>query len=185
MRNKLILLLYSLAVTSARAETLQIDPAHSVISFKVRHIFGTVNGRFRQFSGTLELDREHPEQSRVNATIQMRSIDTGIGKRDEHLLSSDFFDAAKFPVMTFKSSKVERTDNEKGDVTGEFTMHGVTHTLPLHVTLLPSENATTRWRISTEPLKRNDYGLRWSPSVETTSMIGQEISVTMEIQTSR
>lgn len=176
-------------ITLARAETFRIDPAQSVISFKVRHIFGSVNGKFRQFSGTIELDRDHPQQSSVNATIQVRSIETGIAKRDEHMKTAEFFDVAKFPEITFKSRSVKRTGKESGEVVGEFTMHGVTRTIPLQVAFLGfgkgKAGETTRWRVTTAPLKRSDYGLRWSPTVEKTSMIGEEVSVLMEIEASR
>src|SRR6476620_9403491 len=94
------------------AETFRIDPARSTITFKVRQFFGTVSGRFQQFSGEIELDREQPEQSKVHATIQLRSIKTGIAKRDRHLLSPGFFDVAKYPELTFQSRRVKQTGKE-------------------------------------------------------------------------
>ena len=81
---------------------------------------------------------------------------------------------------------MKRTGKESGDIVGEFTMHGVTRTIPLHVTFLGAgKDESTRWRVTSEPLQRNDYGLRWSPTVETTSMIGQEVAVEMEIEAKR
>lgn len=173
----------------AKAETYQFDPAHSIVSFKVRHLLGKVSGRFRQLSGTIELDREHPEQASVQATIQVKSIDTGIPKRDEHLRSADFFDAQRFPEISFQSKEVRRTGKESAEISGQFTMHGVTRSIVLQVELLGfakrDGRETTRWRITSEPLKRSNYALRWSPTVENTSMIGQEVMVTMEIEATR
>lgn len=188
MKRPLLVALIGFAFfcSTAQAETFKIDPARSVISFKVRHLLGKVTGRFRQLSGVINLDREHPEQSSVNATIQVKSIDTGIAKRDEHLKSADFFQAEKFPEISFKSQSIKRTGKESGEITGELSMHGVTRRIVLHVSFLGfgknSTDETSRWRVTTDPIKRGDYGLRWSSTVESTSMIGQEVTVTMEIE---
>ena len=115
--------------TASANEIFKFDQAHSTITFKVRHLLGTAKGKFTKFNGTIAVDREHPEQSSVTATIQAASIDTGIAKRDEHLRTADFFDTGKFPEITFKSSRVKQTGPKTGEVTGEFTMHGVTRTI--------------------------------------------------------
>src|SRR4051812_47927966 len=88
------------------AEQFQIDSSHSRIGFKVKQAFATVTGRFKQFDGTIQVDRQHPDKSSVTATIRVKSIDTGIAKRDVHLCSEEFFNAAKFPDITFKSRSV-------------------------------------------------------------------------------
>ncbi len=118
-----------LSPTICAAESFRIDPARSTITFKVRQFLGTVQGRFQQFSGEIELDRAQPERSTVSATIQVRSIKTGIAKRDEHLLSPEFFNVAKFPEISFKSRRVKQTGKETGDIIGDFTMHGVTRSI--------------------------------------------------------
>src|SRR4030081_3933685 len=101
--------------SSARAnEIFKFDPAHSTIAFKVRHLLGSAKGKFTRFSGTIDVDREHPEKSSVVATIKAASIDTAIAKRDEHLRSVDFFDVGKFPEITFKSRRVKQTGANTG-----------------------------------------------------------------------
>ena len=179
-----VLLLLLLPFATAAAETYRIDPAHSAIRFRLRHLLGTVNGSFRQFSGTIELDREQPTRSSVRVSIQARSIDTGIDKRDEHLRSPEFFAVSKYPEITFQSRSATQTGAQEGDVKGDFTMHGVTKPIVLHVTFLgPGQGAqTTRWRVTTPPLNRYEYGLRWSENVERISMIARDVSVTIEIE---
>ncbi|PYJ11663.1 MAG: polyisoprenoid-binding protein, partial [Verrucomicrobia bacterium] len=88
--------------TANANEIFKFDQAHSTIAFKVKHMLGSAKGKFTKFSGTIEIDREHPEQSSVVATIQAASIDTANPKRDEHLRTADFFNVAKFSEITFK-----------------------------------------------------------------------------------
>jgi polyisoprenoid-binding protein YceI len=177
-------------LTTAAAETYTIDGAHSRIAFGVHHFIGVTKGRFSKFSGTINVDREHPERSSVSVQIQVQSIDTGIRKRDDHLGSAEFFDATKYPQIIFKSRSVKRTGADSGDIAGDLTMHGVTRPIILHVKLsspaseaqLPSR---THWNVSTAPLKRKDFGLMFSSTAETVSGIGQEVSVEMAIDAVR
>lgn len=180
-----------LIARSTRAGDLfKIDPAPSKIEFKVRHFFGNANGKFTKFGGTVDVDREHPEQSSVTVTIQAASIDTAITKRDEHLRAEDFFNVQRFPEITFKSRRVKRTGPNTGEVTGDLTMHGVTRQITLTVELLGgpeliAQDQTTRWRVTTTPIKRSQFGLTWSKSVEAISMIGDEIAVDIQIEARR
>jgi polyisoprenoid-binding protein YceI len=177
----------ALATSSAVAnEVFKIDPSRSMIAFKVRHLLGTAKGRFMKFSGTIEVDRARPEASSVTVAIQTASIDTGIAKRDEHLRGEDFFDVQKFPEISFKSRQVKKTGTNMGEITGDLTMHGVTHAITLHVQLVESPDSatkseTTRWRATTSPIKRSEFGLVWSKSVEAVSMIGDDVNVEIEI----
>jgi polyisoprenoid-binding protein YceI len=172
---------------SARGnEIFRFDPSRSTIEFKVRHFFGTATGKFTKFSGTIDVDREHPEKSSVIATIQAASIDTAIAKRDEHLRGEDFFSVGKYPEITFKSRHVKQTGPSTGEITGDLTMHGVTRTITLHAQLLgAAENQISHWRITTAPLKRGEFGLSWSKSVEAVSMIGDEVAVDIQIEAAR
>jgi polyisoprenoid-binding protein YceI len=164
-------------------EIFKIDPAHSRIGFKVHQAIATVTGRFKQFGGTIELDREHPEKSSVTATIQVKSIDTGIAKRDAHLCSAEFFNVAKFPEITFKSRSVKQTGPDVGNIVGDFTMHGVTKPITLHVKLLTKKGEeVTRWEVTTQPLSRREFGLQFSKTLESVSMIGDTVTTTMEIE---
>jgi polyisoprenoid-binding protein YceI len=168
--------------TASANETFKIDAAHSRIGFKVHQAIATVTGRFKQFSGTIELDREHPEKSFVAATIQVKSIDTGIAKRDAHLCSPEFFNAAKFPEITFKSRSVKQTGADTGDIVGDLTMHGVTKPCILRVTLLnKSGEQTTRWQVMTEPISRREFGAQFSKTLEGISMISDKVAVDIEI----
>src|SRR5205814_5281568 len=161
---RFLLALLLLAPFSAPAETYKIDSAHSQIAFSLHQFVSSVRGEFHRLSGTIEVDRDHPEQSSVTARISVGSIDTKIQKRDHHLLSAEFFDAAKFPEITFKSRSVKRTGENSGDIIGEFTIHGLTKTITSHVNLstplsgdyLPDR---TRWIVTTDPINRKDFGL--------------------------
>jgi polyisoprenoid-binding protein YceI len=190
--KKLLLLFTAVAFSSTLAaqadETYKFDPAHSSISFKVRHFFSYVTGNFTKFDGTIRVDPEHPEKSSVTATIQADSVDTKNDKRDEDLRSADFFDTAKFPTITFKSKSVKRTGEDSGDVVGDLTMHGVTKEITLHGKLLGKGKGMggreiSGWQLTTaQPIKRADYGLTWSKTVEGTAVVGQDVEVTIDVE---
>ena len=187
---RLLLALLLLAPFSAPAETYKIDSAHSQIAFSLRQFVSTVRGDFHRFGGTIEVDREHPERSSVTARISVASIDTKIQKRDHHLLSVEFFDAAKFPEITFKSRSVKRTGENSGDIAGDFTMHGVTKPMTLHVKLAtpPSGQSLperTRWIVTTDPINRKDFGLMFSSATESISGISSNVTPTIEIEAVR
>lgn len=162
--------------TAQANETFKIDPSHSTIAFKVRHLLGTAKGKFSKFKGTIVVDRERPEQSSVSVTIDAASIDTGIAKRDEHL-REELFNVSKYPEITFKSRLVKQTGANAGEITGDLTMRGVTHAIVLRVQLEGS-----RWRVTIAPLKRSQFGLVFSKSAETFSMISDEVAVEIEIE---
>jgi len=179
------------SVTIARAgESYRIVPDRSNISFGVHQFLGVTKGKFARFSGTIEVDREHPERSSVKAQIQVRSIDTGIRKRDDHLCSAEFFDAAKYPQITFTSRSVKQTGQNSGDILGDLTMHGVPRPITLHVKLLTplSEGqlpAQTRWSVTVDPIKRREFGLLFSGTAEAVSGIGQDVTAEMTIEAKR
>jgi polyisoprenoid-binding protein YceI len=175
----LLFVAFAFSRTTQANETFKIDPAHSTIAFKVRHMLGSAKGKFSKFSGTILVDRDHPEQSSVTVKIAASSIDTGIGKRDEHL-RDELFEVAKYPEITFKSRRVKQTGQNKGEIVGDLTMHGVTREIALNVELLGSDSS--RWRVITAPLKRSEFGLVFSKSAETVSMIADDVAVEIEIQ---
>jgi polyisoprenoid-binding protein YceI len=176
-------------VSSVQAnEIFKFDSAHSTIAFKVGQLLGTAKGKFAKFSGTIEVDLEHPEKSSVLATIQAASIDTANAKRDEHLRTADFFNVSKFPEITFKSRRVKRTGANTGEIAGDFTMHGVTRPIILNVQLLgdpesAAKSPTTRWRVTTAPLKRSEFGI--GQGATGASTIGDDVMVTIEIEATR
>jgi polyisoprenoid-binding protein YceI len=185
----LVILAASTAIlsTAPANEVYKIDTRHSRIGFKVHQYLAVTSGKFKKFSGTIDLDRDHPENSSVVAKIDVRSIDTGIRKRDDHLRSEDFFDVGKFPEITFKSRSVKQTGPQSGDIVGDLTMHGVTKPITLHVKLLTplGDQAAmkhSRWEITTTPLKRRDFGLMFGSSAEAISGIGQEVTINIDIE---
>ena len=171
----------------AAGETYKFDQARSTIGFSVHQFLGTTHGKFNKFEGRIEVDREHPDNSSVTARIDVRSIDTGIVKRDNHLRSAEFFNVEKFPEMTFKSRSVKQTGPQAGDIVGDLTMHGVTRTVTLHVKLIssPDDSKQTRWSVTTEPLKRSDFNLMFAQAAETMSGISQSVAVNIEIEATR
>src|SRR5437773_11552590 len=118
METRLVVSFVLLAAVSSRAlgnEIYKFDQSRSTIGFTVHQFLGTTHGKFAKFDGKIEIDREHPEKSSVVARIDIRSIDTGIVKRDNHLRSPEFFAAEKYPEITFKSRSVKQTGPQAGD----------------------------------------------------------------------
>ena len=180
MKRCLILLLAVAVMAEAYGrQTFKIDPAHSRIAFKVRHLLGTAKGNFSKFSGTIVVDRDHPEQSSVEIRIAAASIDTGIAKRDEHL-RAELFEVARYPDITFKSRRVKQTGTNSAEIAGDLTMHGVTREITLTVQLVSNDG--TRWRVTTVPLRRSEFGLMFSKGAEAISGIADEVAVDIEIE---
>jgi polyisoprenoid-binding protein YceI len=118
----------------AAAETYKIDPVHSAVGFRVKHMAVTrVNGRFTKFSGTINLDPANVSKSTVDVTIDAASIATDNDMRDKHLRTPDFFDADKYPAITFKSTSVKEVAKGQLEVTGTFTLKGVSKTIVIPV----------------------------------------------------
>jgi polyisoprenoid-binding protein YceI len=168
-------------------ESYRFDPSGSTIGFSVHQFLGTTHGKFTKFKGKIDVNREHPENSSVTAQIDVRSIDTRIKKRDDHLLSAEFFDVEKYPQITFKSRSVKQTGPQSGDIIGELTIHGVTKSITLHVKLLTPLNQTsqTRWAVTTEPITRRDFNLMFAPAAESVSGISQTVAINIEIEAKR
>ena len=131
----LSLLLFA-GMAHAGAETWQIDKAHSNIYFDVKHTFVTVRGQFEEFSGTVRFDPENKDASGVEFEVRVPSINTNIDKRDKHLRSPDFFNAAKFPVMRFKSSTIRQIEDNKYIMDGDLTCKGVSKKVSVPFTYL-------------------------------------------------
>ena len=177
----------SLSSAVLAKDTYKFDASGSTIGFSVHQFLGTTQGKFTKFNGKIDVDREHPENSSVMAQIDVRSIDTRIKKRDDHLRSPEFFNVEKFPQITFKSRSVKRTGPESGDILGDFTMHGVTRPITLHVKLITPLNETsrTRWQVTIEPITRRDFNLMFAPGTESVSGISQTVAMNIEIEARR
>jgi polyisoprenoid-binding protein YceI len=175
-----------IAHSAFAADTYVFDKLHSTVGFQIRHLFSKVPGKFGDFSGQIQLDEANPEQSSVEVTIKTASIDTGVKMRDDDLRSPNFFDAKKYPEITFKSSAVKKTGENTADVTGNLTMHGVTKEVVLKVELLgkgagPKNSTVSGWDASTA-LKRSDFGLNWNQVIEGTQMVGDDVQIELHIE---
>lgn len=169
--------------------TYGFDKAHSAIGFKVRHN-GLIDipGFFRDFTGTVNYDAADVTKSTVEFTAKATSIDTGVAGRDNHLRTADFFEVAKFPEITFKSTKVEK----KGKgwmVTGDFTMKGVTKTISLPFTIagfMPAgERSTARMGFTADTrINRRDFGVNYGGNIPGTNtpVIADEIAIRIEVE---
>jgi polyisoprenoid-binding protein YceI len=178
-----------LAPALAHASTWAIDTDHSSVSFKVRHLMvSNVKGEFKKFSGTVTIDDSDITRSKVDVTIDAASIDTGVAKRDDHLRSPDFLDAAKFPTLTFVSKKVATASDNRLKVTGNLTIHGVTKEVVLDV-----EGPTTavkdpwgnmrRGASATTKINRKEFGLAWNKAMETGGVVvGDEVTISLEVE---
>jgi polyisoprenoid-binding protein YceI len=172
--------------TPALADTYTIDRAHSEAAFQVRHILTKVRGTFRDFAGTINFDKAKPENSTVEFRIKATSVDTGIQKRDDHLRSPDFFDVATHPEIVFKSTKVVAKGGNKFDVTGDFTLHGVTKPITLPVTFLGEQKFGKGTKAGFETaltINRKDYGLAWNRAIEGGGvLVGEEVEISINIE---
>lgn len=165
---------------AAATGTYDIDKPHSDIAFTVIHMGLTrVHGKFDDFDGTVKVDAKKPESSSVAFTIKTDSINTSNDKRDAHLKTPDFFDTAKYPEITFKSTKIAKKG--KGFVaTGTFTLHGVSKTITLPFTVIgPVKGLEGGTHIGVETsttIKRSDYGMNKYPGV-----VGDAVAITIEL----
>ncbi len=188
MKRLALALSLTLAPLAALAEpiTWAIDTSHTQSMFTVRHlVVSNVRGQFDKTTGTVTLDDKDLTRSSVEATIDAKTINTRDPKRDEHLRAADFFDVANHPNITFKSTKVEKAGEDKLKVTGNLTMRGVTKPVVLDVEL-PAAVVKDPWGntrkgfLATTRLNRQDYGLKWSKTIEAGPVVGDEIKIEIE-----
>jgi len=173
----------------AFASSWTIDPDHSNVGFKIKHLMITnLKGNFDKFTGTVEINDKDITKSKVEVSIDTNSINTNVQKRDDHLRSADFFDVAKFPTMTFVSKKIAQAGKDKLKVTGDLTLHGVTKEVVLDVEG-PSKESKDPWgslrkgATATTKINRKDFGLVWNKALETGGVaVGDEIIITLEIE---
>jgi polyisoprenoid-binding protein YceI len=168
--------LLGLAATASAADSYKIDPVHSSVAFKIRHMdISDVYGRFNEIAGTFVIDKDDPSKSSFTMTIKTDSVDTNNKGRDKHLRSPDFFNTQQWPEITFKSTEVKPVDGGY-EVTGELTMHGATK--PITFTLKGGKEAQfppgkQRTGFATQlDIKRADFGIEKFPG-----MLGDEVHV--------
>lgn len=185
-RTLFILAVFAALPLFAETETFVVDKAHSSATFKVRHMMANMVGQFRDFSADVNLDRAKPEASTVEFTIQTASIDTGNTNRDNHLRTPDFFDAEKFPTITFKSTSIVAKSKTEFAVTGDLTMHGVTKRVTLPVTFLgfgkTARGEKAGFEIETT-INRKDYGVLWNKNLDEGGfLLGDDVKVTINLE---
>lgn len=182
-------LLVSAASARADKETFVLDKAHTQFGFKVRHFVSKVGGHFAKFEGTITLDRNKPEESSVELKIDATSIDTGNPTRDKHLNSADFFDTAKYPEITFKSTKIAAKDKDTYEVTGDLTMRGVTKPVTLTVVSNGFANDGRGGQKAgfdvTGKLNRKDYGVSWNAIVDQNTMLSDDVDLEISVEANR
>jgi polyisoprenoid-binding protein YceI len=177
----------ALSTSAHAAGTWVIDPAHSGVTFKVKHLVSIVPGRFTTFSGEFQFDEGAIESSSVSVTIDANSITTDNEKRDGHLKSPDFFDTATYPTITYKSTKVKKIDATRFEVTGDLTMRGVTKPVILSVEYLgtsPGMGYGPRSGFhATASLNRQDFGVKWNKTLDSGGLLvsdNVDIDLTIE-----
>jgi len=189
MKRFLALALTAVLPGLAAAETSSwtIDPAHTSSQFSVKHlVISTVRGHFGKTSGTLRLDEKDLTKSAVEATVDVSTIDTRVPDRDAHLKSPDFFDVAKHPTMTFKSTKVEKGGADRLKVTGDLTLKGTTKPVVFDVSYTPAITGmggeSRRGFSATAKINRKDFGLSWSKMVEAGPAVGDEVNIIVDAE---
>jgi polyisoprenoid-binding protein YceI len=169
MKKHYLPLLFSIlavaGATVAQADSYKIDPVHSTVLFKINHFgVGYVYGRFDAFSGTFTLDQNDPSKDAVSVEIKTDSVDTNAPDRDKHIKSPDFFNAAQYSTATFKSTSVKKVDDKTYEVTGDFTLRGVTKPVTLDVKAVgtgpgPKGEIRAGWEATTT-LKRSEFEVK-------------------------
>jgi len=166
-----------------------IDPDHSVAAFVIRHLMvANVRGQFNKLSGIVFFDPSDIVNSSVEATIDVAGIYTGIQKRDDHLRSADFFDAANYPQITFRSDKAKITGSNRFSIAGDLTIHGITKTVTLDVEYSEPEKSPYGERsigfAATTRINREDFGLMWNQALESGGiMVGRDVQIFIDIET--
>ena len=179
----------ALAATLASAETtrLSIDPQHSTVGFRVRHLVTKVSGQFRGFEGTIELDAQSLAASKVAVTIQAATIDTNVEARDKDLRSARFFDVAKYPTLSFTSTGITDVAGNKGRIKGTLTMHGVSREVVLDAEFLgagkdPWGNQRFGFHAQAK-VNRKDFGMAWNEVIEAGGvLVGDEVEISLDVE---
>lgn len=179
--------LFAVAAPAVRAEIYEIDPVHSSVGFRIRHLVGKVPGRFTKFAGTISYEPGKPETWRAEARIDANSINTDNEKRDGHLKTPDFFDTAKCPEIVFKSTKVVAVKNGAAKLHGQLTMHCVTKPVILDLeiggaAMDPWGNARAGFSAA-GTLNRKDFGIVWNKILDSGGlMLGEDVAISLDIE---
>jgi polyisoprenoid-binding protein YceI len=183
-----IVLALGASVVQAQKADFKIDPAHSEADFAIKHMaISTVHGTFRGVSGVISFDPADLTKSGVEAKIDVATVATGVANRDAHLKTPDFFDVAKFPTMTFKSTKVAK-GGDGYSVTGDLTLHGVTKSVVLSLETPDKPQTDAKGMVhrgftARTTLNRKDFGLLWANKTGTgDAVLGDDIKIELDIE---
>lgn len=179
--------LVAAGATTARAASYELDTSHSTIGFGVKHmVVTTTKGQFTDYTGGFEYDAADPSSLKANATIKVASVDTANQKRDDHLRNSDFFDAEKYPEITFVSTEAEAVGDQVV-LTGDLTIKGVTKQIKLPLTV--NGPITDPWgniRVGLEgktKINRQDFGITWSKSMDGGGLVvGDDVTLDIVVE---
>lgn len=190
MVRNIAIALAALAVPALAAD-YSIDPAHSAAQFSVRHLMvSNVRGEFSKVTGKVVYDDAKPTATTVDASIDVSTVSTREPQRDTHLKSADFFDVAKYPQFTFKSTSVKKTAQGL-DVFGNLTIHGVSKPVVLHVSGITKEikdpfGLLRRGATATTVINRKDFGMTWNKNLDGGGVVvGDEVTITLDIEVTR
>lgn len=186
-RIALTLIVLLVMAAGVSAATWNADPAHSSVNFAVRHlVISTVNGKFGEFSGTLDWDGQDMSTGTVEFTVQIGSVDTDNEDRDKHLISPEFFDATQFPTMTFKSTKVILGEGNTFKLVGDLTIRGVTKAVTFDCKFYGTANfmKTNKAGFSAKvEIDRQDFGVSWSKSLDGGGLIvSDNVKISLELE---
>ena len=177
------------AVSTAATTTWKIDPVHSIAEFRVKHMMiSNVRGQFTGVTGTLTYDESDIARSRVEASIDVSTLDTRDVQRDTHLKSPDFFDLEKFPTLSFKSSRISRKGDGALVVAGPMTIHGISREVEFAVEgpTAPVKDPWGNTRIgitATTKINRTNFGLTFNAALETGGvLVGEDVAITLELE---
>jgi polyisoprenoid-binding protein YceI len=177
------------APLAAQEGTWRIDPNHSAAYFSVRHLMiSTVHGTIGGIAGVMHYDPRHPADGTVEATIDCRTLNTGVAKRDEQMKGPDFFDTKKYPLMKFKSKRVQPAGQDQLKVTGDLTINDTTREVVLDVEgpSAPVKDAQARQKIglnAATKINRKDFGIVWNELLESGGVaVADQVSITLEIE---
>ncbi len=181
------ILAVALSTSMVSGATYKVDPAHSTIGFEVRHMVSTARGEFGQYVASFSFDPATEKLANVVATINTASIDTRNKKRDEHLVSPDFFNTTKYPTLIFKGTKVVKTGKSEYAVHGTLTLLGVTK--PVTLKAVHTGNAKSPWGqevvgfSATAKINRQDFGMKWSKALDNGGvLVGNDITLSLQIE---
>jgi polyisoprenoid-binding protein YceI len=187
MKKQLVTLLSTLLVSTsvfAAVETYAIDNKHSFANFTIRHVVSKTSGTLTDITGVIKVDAQQLENASVNAKINVASINTGLEKRDEHIKKTDYLDVLNFGEITFVSKSIKATSATEGEMTGDFTMHGVTKEIKLPFKVLgfgtdPWGGQRSGFEAKTV-IKASDYGFTWMKKEN--APVGDDIEITLLIE---